>query len=79
MYSFEENLPAYMGFPGGSDGEKKSACNAARKIPWRKEWLPILVFLPGEFHGQRRLEGYSPQKSDTTDRLTLFTSSPAYL
>ena len=23
-----------------------------RKIPWRKEWLPTPVFLPGEFHGQ---------------------------
>ena len=31
-----------------------------RKIPWRREWLPTPVFLPGEFHGQRRLEGYGP-------------------
>ena len=23
------------------------------KIPWRRERLPTLVFLPGEFHGQR--------------------------
>ena len=30
------------------------------KIPWRREWLPTLVFLPGEFHGHRSLEGYSP-------------------
>ena len=29
-----------------------------RKIPWRKEWLPTPVFLPGEFHGQRSLVGY---------------------
>ena len=28
------------------------------KIPWRKEWLPPPVFLPGESHGQRRLVGY---------------------
>ena len=21
------------------------------KIPWRREWLPTLAFLPGEFHG----------------------------
>ena len=27
---------------------------------WRREWLPSLVFLPGEFHGQRRLMGYGP-------------------
>ena len=30
-----------------------------RKIPWRKEWLPTPVFLPGEFHGQRSLASYS--------------------
>ena len=30
------------------------------KILWRKEWLPTPVFLPGEFHGQRNLAGYSP-------------------
>ena len=30
------------------------------KIPWRREWLPTSVFLPGEFHGQRSLVGYSP-------------------
>ena len=30
-----------------------------RKIPWRKERLPTPVFLPGEIHGQRSLEGYS--------------------
>ena len=29
-----------------------------RKIPWRREWLPTQVFLPGEFHGQRSLAGY---------------------
>ena len=30
------------------------------KIPWRKKYLPTPVFLPGQFHGQRSLEGYSP-------------------
>ena len=29
------------------------------KIPWRRKWQPILVFLPGKFHGQRSLVGYS--------------------
>ena len=28
------------------------------EIPWRREWLPTLVFLPGEFYGQRSLAGY---------------------
>ena len=44
------------------------------KIPWRREWQPTLLFLPGEFHGQRSLAGSSPlsrQESDTTERLTL--------
>ena len=31
-----------------------------RKIPWRREWLPTSVSLPGESHGQRSLVGYSP-------------------
>ena len=29
-------------------------------IPWRRKWQPILVFLPGEYHGQRNLEDYNP-------------------
>ena len=40
------------------------------KIPWRREWLPTLVFLPGECHGQRSLAGYSAwdcKDSDTTE------------
>ena len=37
---------------------------------WRKAWQPMPVFLPGESHGQRILEGYSPwfrKESDMTD------------
>ena len=30
------------------------------KIPWRRKWQPIPVFLPGKFHGQKNLAGYSP-------------------
>ena len=44
------------------------------KIPWRREWLPTPVFLPGEFHGQRSLMDYSLQgckKLDTTEQLTV--------
>ena len=43
------------------------------KIPWRREWLPAPVFLPGDSHGQRSLVGYSPwghKESDTTEGLT---------
>ena len=40
------------------------------KIPWRREWQPTPVFLPGESHGQRSLMGYSPRghkESDMTE------------
>ena len=46
---------------------KESTCQCRRhrfdpwvgKTPWRRRWQPILVFLPGEFYGQRSLVGYS--------------------
>ena len=31
-----------------------------RKIPWSRKCQPTPVFLPGQFHGQRSLVGYSP-------------------
>jgi len=40
------------------------------KISWRRTWLPTLVFLLGECHGQRSLAGYSPgghKESDMTE------------
>ena len=49
------------------------------KIPWRREWQPTPEFLPGEFHGQRSLAGYSPwghKELDTTDQLTLHFDFP---
>ena len=30
------------------------------KILWSRKWQPTPVFLPGKFHGQRSLVGYSP-------------------
>ena len=50
---------------------KESACQCWRrrrcgfnpwvgKIPWRRKWQPTPVFLPGIFHRQRSLAGYSP-------------------
>ena len=43
------------------------------KIPWRRKRQPTPVFLPGESHGQRSLEGYCPwdhEESDMTELLT---------
>ena len=61
------SLTHHRAFPGGSDS-KEFTYNAGDlgltpgvgKIPWRREWQPALVFLPGESHGQRNLTGYSP-------------------
>ena len=54
----------------GSDS-KESACSAGDpwvgKIPWRKEWQPTPVILPGESHGQRRLMDYSSWGGEELD------------
>ena len=82
--------------PSGSEG-KESVCRAKdpgfntciRKMPWRREWQPTLVFFPGKSHGQRSLVGYhnggviyisefidiSPNNLESTD---CASSSPAF-
>ena len=40
------------------------------KIPWSRKWQLTPVFLPGKFHGQRNLVGYSTwarKESDMTE------------
>ena len=61
-----------MGFPGGSVIKKKKSAYQFRrskrlrfdpwtgKIPWKKKWQPTSVFVPGKYHRQRSLVGYSP-------------------
>ena len=55
-----------MWFPGGSVVKNPPAIQEMqfdtwiRKIPWRRKWQSISVFLPVKFHGQRSLVGYSP-------------------
>jgi len=57
---------------------KDSACNAGDpgsipgwgRPPRRRAQQPTPIFLPGESHGQRSPEGYSPwggKESDTTE------------
>ena len=69
-----------MGFPRGANG-KEPACQFRRqkryglnpwvgKIPWRREWQSTPVFLLGESHEQKSLEGYSLKdrtESDTNE------------
>ena len=70
-----------MGFPGDSDS-KESACNTGDpgsipglgRFPEEGKGNPTPVFLPGEFHGQRSLVGYSswgPTELDRTEQLSL--------
>ena len=75
-----------IGLPGWLSG-KKSACQCREckrhgcdpwvgKIPWRRKWQLTPVFLPGEFHGQSSLAGYSPRgrkESDKTEGLSTHT------
>ena len=69
----------YIG--GGAVG-KESSCQCRRqwfdpwsgKIPWKREWQPTLVFLPGKFYGQGSPAGYSPwshKESDMTGQVPL--------
>ena len=47
-----------------------------REVPWRRKWQSTPVLLPGKYHGQRSLVGYSPwgrKESDVTER-----SSPVH-
>ena len=69
-----------LGFEGGAGGKEPSCQRRrhkrrefdpwVRKIPWRRKWQLTPVFLPGESHGLRSLEGYAPwghEESDTTE------------
>ena len=41
-----------------------------RNVPWSRKWQPTPASLPGKFHGQRSLEGYSlrgRKESGTTE------------
>ena len=72
-----------LGFLGGSHcedatGQSRRPCFDpwVWKIPWRREWLPTLVFLPGESNGQRSLVDYNPwgcKELDTTEWLSTHT------
>ena len=48
-----KNPPANAGDAGSIPGKGKT--------PWKRKWQPTPVFLPGKFHGERNLVGYSPR------------------
>ena len=56
--------------------------HCVRKIPWSRKWQLTLVFLPGKFHGQRSLAGYSPwgyKESYRTEPLNLPTPTHPHI
>ena len=72
--SVVKNLPANAG-----DTRERGFDPRVGKVPWRRKWQPTPVFLPGKFHGQKSLVGYSPwghKESDTAEhacRLDTYT------
>ena len=56
--------------------KKVNIINLVGKITWSRKWQLASVFLPGKFHGQRSLVGYSPwghKEPDTTVQLSRHT------
>ena len=62
--------------PGGSVGRNWPAMQETEemvldpcvgKIPWSRKWQLTPVFLPGKFHAQRSLVGYSPWSHKESD------------
>ena len=52
------------------------------KIPWSRKWQTGPVFLPGQFHRQRSLVGYSPwgyKESDVTEPLSTWIHIYIYI
>ena len=50
-----------------------------REDPLEKGMVPTLVFLPGKFHGQRILAGYSPWDCKELDTSELLTPPSPYI
>ena len=69
----------FLGFPGGASGKEPACqcrrCNRlgfepwVRKVPWRRAWQRTPVFLLGESHGQRSLEGYKSMRMQSQIQL----------
>ena len=74
IYNAKLNCKSKLQCKSGSDGKKttKKICLKCRrpglnswmgKIPWRREWPPTPIFLPGEFHGSEEPGGLQSKKS----------------
>ena len=55
--------------------EETQVRSLVQEVLWRREWQPTPVSLRGEFHGQRRLKGYSPWGRKELERTKQLTFS----
>ena len=83
-YNRARLLPLWLHGISFSSG-KQSTCQCRRckkcrfrpwvgKTPWNRKWQPTSVSLPGKYHEQRSLEGYSSwtcKELDVTERLSM--------
>ena len=46
-----------------------------RKTPWRRAQQPTPVFLPGEFHEQKSLAGYSPRGLERVRHISVINNN----
>ena len=61
------------GLPSMSQTWLKRLSSSSNKDTWKRRWQPTPVFLPGKFHGQRTMAGYSQwghQESVTTEHIS---------
>ena len=66
------SLVAQMVRASGYNAGDPGSIPGLGRSPWRRQWHPTPVPLPGKSHGQKSLVGYSPwgrKESDTTERL----------
>ena len=68
-----KNLPANAEDAGDTTGSipgwRVLPGNPGGKVPWRRAWQPIPMFLPGESHGERSWAGtvHCVAESDTME------------
>ena len=63
-----EGLPWWLRRYESNCSEGKPGFNpCVGNIPWRRKWQPTPISLPGRFHGQGSLAGYSPWSSKESD------------
>ena len=60
MFEDIHELESSVGFPCGSYQCRRHGFDPwIENIPWRREWQPTQIFLPGKSCGRRSLVGYS--------------------